>query len=114
MEQVRNPRVYRRYIYQQGEVCVCVRACMCACVRACACVRVCVRVFLFHVACHVMSCCPQIAEANDGNPNEMFLFHGSPFVKNIVESGFDERHSCATGMFGAGWCIQYAFVCGCV
>ena len=35
----------------------------------------------------------------------MFLFHGSPYVANIVESGFDERHSCATGMFGAGGCV---------
>ena len=78
---------------------------MCVCTCACVCVR---------VPLLVMLCCPQIAEANDGNANEMFLFHGSPFVKNIVESGFDERHSCATGMFGAGWCIECVFVRGCV
>ena len=81
-------------------------ACVCVCgVR----MRVCACSMLF-----VTLRCPQIAEANEGNANEMFLFHGSPFVKNIVESGFDERHSCATGMFGAGWCIECVFVRRCV
>ena len=74
---------------------------MCVCV--CACVHACVYEHApFYFSC--ILCCSQIAEANDGNANEMFLFHGSPFVQNIVESGFDERHSCATGMFGAGGC----------
>ena len=47
--------------------------------------------------------CTQIQDTV-GDPNEEFLFHGSPFVNNIVQSGFDERHACSTGMFGAGEC----------
>jgi tankyrase len=44
----------------------------------------------------------EIAEANGGDANEMMLFHGSPYVHNIIQNGFDERHACSTGMFGAG------------
>merc|ERR1712004_772921 len=34
--------------------------------------------------------------------NEQLLWHGSPAVGSIVKRGFDERHSCTSGMFGAG------------
>lgn len=43
-----------------------------------------------------------IAEENDGEPNEKMLYHGSPFIHSIVEKGFDERYSYMGGMFGAG------------
>lgn len=44
----------------------------------------------------------EVAEENEGNANEVSLFHGSPFVNSIVKKGFDERHSYLGGMFGAG------------
>ena len=44
----------------------------------------------------------EIAESNHNHANEQMLFHGSPMIHAIVESGFDERHSYIGGMFGAG------------
>jgi tankyrase len=35
----------------------------------------------------------EIQEENCGHENERLLFHGSPFLSNIVEKGFDERHA---------------------
>lgn len=35
----------------------------------------------------------EIQEENCGHENERLLFHGSPFLTNIVEKGFDERHA---------------------
>lgn len=46
--------------------------------------------------------CEDIREENDGEANERFLYHGSPFIHSIVQKGFDERHSYIGGMFGAG------------
>jgi tankyrase len=44
----------------------------------------------------------EIQEENGGHENERLLFHGSPYWAKIVERGFDERHACIQGMFGAG------------
>lgn len=43
-----------------------------------------------------------VARENNNDPNEHMLFHGSMFVDNIVEHGFDERFASISGMFGAG------------
>ncbi|VVC35473.1 Hypothetical protein CINCED_3A004169 [Cinara cedri] len=44
----------------------------------------------------------EVALENGNQANERMLFHGSPFINAIVQKGFDERHSCIGGMFGAG------------
>lgn len=44
----------------------------------------------------------QVSEENNGDANEHLLFHGSLFMKSIVQKGFDERHAYIGGMFGAG------------
>lgn len=33
---------------------------------------------------------------------ERLLFHGSLFIRNIIEDGFDERHANVKAMYGAG------------
>jgi len=44
----------------------------------------------------------EIKDENHGHSNDRMLFHGSPFISAIVQKGFDERHACIGGMFGAG------------
>ncbi|XP_065175426.1 poly [ADP-ribose] polymerase tankyrase-like [Sycon ciliatum] len=44
----------------------------------------------------------EVADENHGHYNERMLFHGSPFIGNILQNGFDERHAYIGGMFGAG------------
>jgi tankyrase len=44
----------------------------------------------------------EIADENNGQYNEKMLFHGSPFINAIIQKGFDERHACLLGFFGAG------------
>jgi len=44
----------------------------------------------------------EVSEENHHHSNDRMLFHGSPFVNSIVQKGFDERHACIGGMFGAG------------
>jgi tankyrase len=44
----------------------------------------------------------EVADENDSQHNEKFLFHGSSFLNAIVQKGFDERHAYIGGMFGAG------------
>lgn len=43
-----------------------------------------------------------IEEENNGNSNEVLLFHGSPSAHLICEKGFDIKMSSANGFFGAG------------
>ena len=54
----------------------------------------------------------EISKMDDNDiVNEQMLWHGSPAVGSIVKRGFDERHSCTSGMFGAG--IYWPFLIEC-
>jgi tankyrase len=41
----------------------------------------------------------EIADENNNQFNEKFLFHGSPFINAIIQKGFDERHAYIGGKF---------------
>lgn len=45
--------------------------------------------------------CEKIKKENNGNINEMNLFHGSSKCPDIAKNGFDERFA-RNGMYGAG------------